>query len=160
MKTIILEVARSDIEGKVAQTTAYLGWKSPGEEGRGELLDRVATVDGDAAMLSGFIAEGYASAVERLKGFVADAAFSEDNVRLMLEVSGAYDDSVTPTLATGFRSFLVATVMAGWLRLSFPDKAEEWEKEAQRLLFTMERNLYHRRRPCRRANLKPSTLNF
>lgn len=150
MKTIILEVARSDIEGKVAQTTAYLGWKSPGEEGRGELLDRVATVDGDADMLSGFIAEGYASAVERLKGFVADAAFSEDNVRLMLEVSGAYDDSVTPTLATGFRSFLVATVMAGWLRLSFPDKAEEWEKEAQRLLFTMERNLYHRRRPTRR----------
>lgn len=160
MKTIILEVARSDIEGKVAQTTAYLGWKSPGEEGRGELLDRVATVDGDAAMLSGFIAEGYASAVERLKGFVADAAFSEDNVRLMLEVSGAYDDSVTPTLATGFRLFLVATVMARWLRLSFPDKAEEWEKEAQRLLFTMERNLYHRRRPCRRANLKPSILNF
>ena len=51
MKTIMLEVARSDIEEKVAQTTAYLGLKSPGEGERGELLDRVATVDGDAAML-------------------------------------------------------------------------------------------------------------
>ncbi len=150
MKTIMLEVARSDIEEKVAQTTAYLGLKSPGEGERGELLDRVATVDGDAAMLSGFIAEGYATAVERLKGFVADAVFSEDKMRLMLEVSGAYDDSVTPTLTTGFRSFLVATVMARWLRLSFPDKAEEWEKEAELRLSSVERNLYHRRRPTRR----------
>lgn len=151
MKTIILEVARSDIEGNVAQTTAYLGLKSPAEEERGTLLDRVATVEGDADMLSGFIAEGYATAVERLKGFVTDAVFSEEKVRLTLEVSGAYDDSVTPVMTTGFRSFLVASVMARWLRLSYPEKAEEWEKEAERHLSTMERNLYHRRRPSRKG---------
>lgn len=155
MKTIVLEVARSDVEEKVAQSTVYLGLKTPVTDGRGDLIDRVATVDNDSFLLSGFIAEAYAEAVERLKGFVKDAELSDGGVRLVLEVSGAYDDAVTPTVATGFCSFLVAYVMSRWLRLSFPGKETEWDQEAEHRLTAMERNLYHRRRPKRLDSKRP-----
>ncbi|MDE6142681.1 MAG: hypothetical protein K2F94_01240 [Muribaculaceae bacterium] len=151
MKNIVLEVARSDVEEMVAQSTAYLGFKSPGQADRGEWIDRVSMVDEDRTLLERFVSESFAMAVERLKEFVVDADCSGSRLRLTLEVSVAYDGSVTVAVSESFRSYLAASALGRWLRMSYPEKGAEFDAEAIAHLSTMERNLYHRRKPVRKA---------
>ena len=152
MKNIVLEVARSEIERQVADSTAYLGLKSPSSEERGELVERVATIADDVRLVDGFVTDAYALLLERLKEFVAGSEVGEGEIRVILEVSEAYDEAMTPTIKKCFRGYVVSFVMARWLRLVYPDKASEWEAEAALHLSTMERNLYHRTKPKRKPN--------
>lgn len=69
---------------------------------------------------------------------------------LTLEVSGAFDDSLSPSVATDIFSFLVASVAARWFRITWPGRSGEYLTESENILSEIIRKLYHRRRPVRR----------
>lgn len=153
MKKIEFIVEKTTIEREIGESTAYAGAKSPARD-EGDTFDRVATVDDDSGVLARYIAEACCAAAERLKQFVTGIDFLGDRIRLTLEVSGSYDDSMMSAAENAFGSYLSAYALSRWMRLALPEKAGEWEAEAMRLMSELERNLYHRRRPLRRGPLK------
>lgn len=151
MKTIILTATKAEIMKKVGQTTAYAGVKEPsaGEDGR--FYDRLATIEEDSPLLGRFLTAAFSEVLEQLKDFTVGSAVGDVTLELRLEVSEAYDDSLTPAVEESFRSFLAASVLRRWLQLAWPVRAAEWEQEAAGHLQSMARNLYHRSRPNRRT---------
>lgn len=150
MKNLILEIEKGVVERNVAQTTAYTGAKSEGGGGDG-VYDRVATIEGDGGMVERFVRDACCTVAERLKEFVTTVNYAGESIRLSLEMSDAYDESMLPAARNGFESYLTACAIARWMRLAYPAKAPEWETEASWQLTELERNLYHRRKPRRRG---------
>lgn len=148
MKTIDINIARSDIDNELSKITAYTGAKSFPECSQEE-LDRVATVDEDAALLDRFWLNAAGILAEHLKDFISAASTAEGNISFTLEVSGAYDDSLTPSLIEGATAFVAASMVRSWFAITFPGKTTEWEAECMRLLREISRKLYHRRKPER-----------
>ena len=110
----------------------------------GALFERVATVEEDADLFARYWRDACAIVAERLKQFVGRRVWREE-LSLNLEVSGAFDDSLSPSVETAVFSVIAAPLSARWFRLSMKEKAEEWEEEASRLLAEIERMLFHRR---------------
>ena len=151
MKTIKIAIRNADIFKELAKVTAYAGAKSD-SDALSEVVDRVATVKEDDELLSRYWEMACSGLVDRLKSFVTVADYSADSLLLQLETSGAYDDSLTPSLRTDIFSYLVADIAARWFRITWQEKAESYAGEASRLLTEAERKLYHRRRPVRRMH--------
>lgn len=151
MKYIELAIRNADIFKELAKVTAYAGAKSD-SDALADVVDRVATVKEDDELLSRYWEMACSGLVDRLKSFVTVADFAGDTLTLQLEVSGSYDDSMTPSLRTDIFSYLVADIAARWFRIAWQEKAESYVSEAARLLTEAERKLYHRRRPVRKVN--------
>lgn len=151
MKYIELAIRNADIFKELAKVTAYAGAKSD-SDALADVVDRVATVKEDDELLSRYWEMACSGLVDRLKSFVTGADFAGDTLTLQLEVSGSYDDSMTPSLRTDIFSYLVADIAARWFRIAWQEKAEAYIVEADRLLTEAERKLYHRRRPVRKVN--------
>ena len=147
MKKLEFDIEKSSIEEMIGEATAYAGAKSV--SGEGATYERVATAEGDRRILERYLSDACAAAVERLRPFVVGVNFSGERVRMTLEVSGSYEDSMQPAAESAFRSYLAAWATGRWMRLTMPEKWEEWRSETDRLLNELERNLYHRRRPRR-----------
>ena len=152
MKTIIINIKRGDVLAEVGRITAYTGVKSDDSDS-GALFERVATVEEDAELFARYWRDACAIVAERLKQFVGGAGFGREELSLNLEVSGAFDDSLSPSVETAVFSVIAALLSARWFRLSMKEKAEEWEEEASRLLAEIERMLFHRRAPRRKKQL-------
>lgn len=153
MKIININIPRSEIDGELSEITAYAGAKSPSSD-LDKDYDRIATVDEDAAMLNRYWHNAGNTLADRLKDFITGFHIDDDTIALTLEVSGAYDESLTPSAEGDLRSFVAAAMARAWFALTLPDRAAEWETECSRLLRDASRKLYHRRRP-RRSPLTP-----
>lgn len=151
MKTFKIEFPRSRIREAVAMTTAYTGVKNSITSERPENYDVVATIDEDDVLINRFIMEACVALTERLKNFSVRTDFSGESLKWELEVSDSHDSGMEQSAAASTESYIVADVTLRWMRIAFPEKSEEWEKESARLLTILERNLYHRRRPERGA---------
>ena len=151
MKTIKIAIKNADIFQELAKMTAYTGAKSD-SNALPDVFDRVATVKEDNELLSRYWETACSGLVDRLKSFVTVADYSGDSLSLQLEVSGSYDDSLTPSLRTDIFSYLVADIAARWFGITLPEKAESYGSEASRLLTEAERKLFHRKRPVRRMH--------
>ena len=150
MKFIKIFIAKADVFKEVSLNTAYTGAKSATENG---LFDRVATINADSPILSRFWVQACGEVTEKLKGMiVASESFSEA-LSVSLELSGAYDDSLTPSVEADLSAAIAAGVTARWMRLSFPDKASEWEAQSAHLLHRAFAKLCHRKKPTRTPEL-------
>ena len=147
MNTIIFNISRGEILAEVAKVTAYAGAKDADPE---QAFDRVATVKDDAGLLARYWADACAAVTERLKGFVALSVAGDEEWELRLDMSGAYEGSLTPAVREGLFSAVAAYVTARWFRLTLPERAGEWESEWESLLGETVRRLYHRKAPRRR----------
>lgn len=154
MKTLELTIRKTDLEDDVAQATSYTGAKD-GSDPAGGVYDRVATIDGDSTLLGRFIEEACSTVAERLKDFVTGVEPADDAITLRIATSEAYDTSMIPAALRAFRAYVAATVTARWMRLAYPAKAPEWDAEADRALASLERNLYHRKKPSRPQPIAP-----
>lgn len=152
MKKVVLELEKALIEQDVARTTAYTGAKNSCDGDSGSVYDRVATVNEDGELIARFVRDACFTVVEHLKEFVTGVNYSGDMIRLSLELSDSYDESMLTAARNSFASFLSATAIARWMRLAYPEKAAEWETEATWQLGELRRNVYHRRRPRRRIS--------
>ncbi len=149
MKTININIARSEIDKELSKITAYTGAKSIAG-GSQEDFDRVATADEDAAMLDRYWLNAAGMLAEHLKEFITSASADTAGISFALEMSGAYDDSLTPSLKEGAAALVAAAMAKSWFSMTYPEKAAEWEAECVRLLKETDRKLYHRRKPARR----------
>ncbi|MBD5358116.1 MAG: hypothetical protein HDR88_14155 [Bacteroides sp.] len=148
MKTIKIDIKRCDIDEELSKITAYTGAKSISGGGN-EDFDRVATVEEDSAMLNRYWHNAAGILTEHLKEFVVSANTIGGEMVFTLEVSGAYDESLTPSVKEGMFAFVAASMAKNWFLLTYPEKAPEWEAETSRLLRETAIKLYHRRKPIR-----------
>lgn len=150
MKYIELTIRNADIFLELNKMTAYTGVKTESNASNA-LYDRIVTAGEDSDILERYRGMACSELVERLKEFVVSADSSDESLTLRLCVSGAYDDILTPSLRTDIFMFITANIAARWFRLTFPEKADEYKEEAERLLGDAVKKLFHRKRPTRGA---------
>ncbi len=78
-----------------------------------------------------------------------DPAEDSSGFSISLSLSNAFDQALTSSALTAFRSFMVTFVTSRWLRLVLPEKEPVWQAETQRLLNEITSTLYHRNPPKR-----------
>lgn len=150
MKIIRIDINRSEVEAELSRITAYTGVKgTPG--GSVEEVDRIATVDADSALLHRYWHNAAGILAEQLKEFITSADTGGSEMKITLEVSGAYDDSLTPSVKEGLFSFVVSSMAKRWFLITCPEKAAEWDAESTRLLREIASKLYFRRKPKRKS---------
>lgn len=161
MKTVDIEINRYDILEKVVQATAYSGARTPpqGEDDAADRFFRVTAADADGKLLRRYWDEAAAALVERIKQFVRTASFAGSSLSLTLDLSGAYDDSLTPAVSSAISSYMVSAMLARWYRITLPALAGGVEDDSLRLLREVERQLCHRRAPRRRRASSITTRN-
>ncbi len=153
MKIININIKRGEIDADLSKITAYTGVKSPSADLSSD-PDRIATVDEDAALLNRYWHNAGNTLADSLKEFITGFVIDDDSMALTLEVSGSFDDSLTPSVEGDLKAFVAAAMTRAWFAITLPDRAAEWDTEASRLLRDASRLLYHRRRP-RRSPLTP-----
>ena len=149
MKNISITIDKKEILEEVSLATAYTGAKSGGDE---SMFERVATITEDEALLTRLWNGLGGILTEKFKSFIISSEITSGSFLLTLEVSGAYDDSLTSSVKSDINGGVAAGVVAGWFRISFPEKSSEWEKQSEMLLSRAFSKLYHRRRPSRRES--------
>lgn len=148
MKIININISRGEIDAELSKITAYAGAKTPSADVDRD-YDRIATVDEDAAMLNRYWHNSGNTLADCLKDFITGFQMDDSVIALTLEVSGAFDESLTPSVEGDLKSFVAAAMARAWFAITLPDRAAEWEGESNRLLRDASRKLYHRRRPQR-----------
>lgn len=146
MKIISLSLAKSTIIDDVALNCAYTGVKS--EDG-GNIYERVATLEEDTLILSDFFFEMCGEITDKLKEFIISSDLSDENFNLVLQISGAYDDALTPSVKKDICNSLEAGITARWFQFTYPSRASEWREKSISLLNRSVSKLCQRRRPQR-----------
>ncbi len=149
MKSIEFVYSRESLESAIGEATAYAGIKNETADNGATFL-RVATVAEDCRLLSGFLSQACGAAADRLRGFVGDTSYDGKALKVSLEVSGSFRDTMKGRVESGFRDFVVAYATARWMRLAWSEKAPDWERDAERHLLEVERALCHRPAPKRK----------
>lgn len=129
----------------VALATAYTGAKSVDDNA----YDRVATVDADASLLNSCWDKVCGRVAEKLQPFLSSSETGEEEFTLNLEVSGAYCDSLTPSVNSDLQACLTSGIIAEWFRFACPTKTPEWETESHCLLNRAFSKLCSRKKPRR-----------
>lgn len=146
MITITLSVDKKAVYEEAAKTTDFNGAKND-SDGRRE---KVLITDYDAVMLDRFWAESVSVVNDRIKSFIqAVSAPGDDGYTATLEMSGAFDTALVPSIETSLFSFFVASVVSKWMALSDKGDAESYAAAAVAMLTDVMRKLYHKKKPVR-----------
>lgn len=148
MKNIAISLIKASVLEEVALNTAYTGVKTDAEKG---FFDRVATIDEDEELLSRVWKKVCGEVIEKLKQYISAINIKDESMELSLEMSGAYDDTLTPALITDIKDAVAAGVTAGWFSFSCPEKAKDWENMKAGLLTNAFSKLCSRKKPVRKT---------
>lgn len=164
MINITLQADKAEVLNEVAQTTAYEGKKTTGEEGA---YERMFTTDEDKSMLQRFWDEAASAVTESMKRFVTSVAdtYSEttqdadgsaattakEGYVANLEVSGSYDTALTSSINKSLFSFFVNAIVSKWNNFVKEGQVERYESEANSALHDIMSKLFYRKKPTRRA---------
>lgn len=146
MKQINISFSPQEVFAEIALQSAYAGVKN-GDSSR--FFDKVATAKSDEALLNRFLTEMAGVIADHLKAFVVDYSCSPASFSISLEVSGAYDDSLTLSVTSDLFAALSAGVTARWFALAYPEKASEFSAKTDALLSRVYSKLYSRKKPAR-----------
>lgn len=130
----------------VSLNSAYAGGKCGAN---GDFFEKVATVKEDETILDRFFTELCALITDRFKEFIIASSLISGNFTMELEVSGAYDHSLTPSVIDDVTTAIVAGITARWFKYTYPERAGEWDIQASTLLSSAYAKLCHRRKPSR-----------
>lgn len=150
MKILNISIKKAEILEEVALAAAYSGAKTEAAEG---FFDRVATIEDDSGILSRFWTLICGRVADKLKNFITASEISGDSLSLTLELSGAYDDTLSPSVKSDLFSAMASGVTAKWFRITFPARAPEWEDQSAELLERALSKLCHRLPPQRQQSL-------
>lgn len=149
MKIIKINIARSATDNELAKITAYTGVKSSPQPSLEE-IDRIATADNDSRLIDTFWSHAANALADHVRQFIADLSLSDTDLHLTLEVSEAFDNSLTQSITKGAEAFISAHMAKSWFALTLPEKGKEWDAECSRILTELSRTLFHRRKPARK----------
>ena len=163
MKIITLSFSKAEIFQQVALATAYTGAKAEPPNNNtntsdklisaGQLFDRVATINSDSSILSTIYTQVCGEVQDKFKTFITAVDTSLEALTLTLELSGAYDDSLTESVKGDIFEAMVAGITAGWFRYSLPSAVTDLENRCSQLLSRAFAKLCHRRKPDRRQKV-------
>lgn len=146
MKIIHISFNKTKIFENVSLASAYTGAKAETQQ---NIFDRVATISEDNELLEGFFIEMTGIVTDRLKEFVISTEKSDAEFNMTLEVSNAYDDSLSASIKEDLFAAVVKGVIARWFRVTFPEKTGEWWNDSETLLSRAFAKLCMRRKPKR-----------
>ena len=146
MKQINISFSKKAVFDEVSLKTAYTGAKNTACS---DCFSRISTVNDDDEILSCYWKTACGEITDKLRAFLTGCQISDNNFNMILEVSGAYDEALTPWVESDLFDTLVASVTAAWFRLSLPENAGEHELKALTLLQRAYAKLCQRRRPQR-----------
>ena len=143
MRKVVITINKSDILDTVALNSAYI---STDKEYSGE---RVETIETDNSILTRFWSEMCGNVTEKLRNFIFTGTVNLESMKLELELSNAYDESLTPSVVNDLSAAMVAGVTAQWFQFRFHDRYEEWDNRSSQLLDRAFSKLCHRKKPTR-----------
>ena len=146
MKKYEISIKKDEILEEVSLNTAYTGAKTGDIPGT---FDKVATIEGDHRLLGKIWGWVCGEVIEKVREFIADSESAENELKIILEMSEAFDSSLFPSVVSDMKAAVAAGVSARWFGYSFPEKAGEWEGLFERLLQRAFSKLCHRRKPHR-----------
>ena len=149
MKNIIISIAKPSILENVSLNTSYVGAKSRNDSLE---FDKVATISEDDTLLTRFWVEMCGVVTDRLKEFIVSSTGDSEKLSITLELSNAYDESLSPSVKDDVFSAIAAGVTARWLQYTLPERASEWHQSATSLLERSFSKLCQRRKPSRNQN--------
>ena len=148
MKKLNININKTDILEKVSLNSSYAGAKSEMEK---DIFDRVATIDDDNAILSEFWMEMCNRVTDKLSAFVKTSTPNDSSFDCMFELSGGYDDTLSPSVCEDIFSAIASGVTARWFGFTLPATAKDWEEKSEILLNRAISKICQRKRPERRG---------
>lgn len=142
MKSINIAINKADVFEAVSLNADYSSTNV-------DDLKRISTLDVDKDILTRFWKETGGNISEKLKTFISIISFSEDIINVVLEVSNAYDDTLTSSVETDLYAAIVAGITAKWFSFTLRDLHQEWEEQMEKLFNRIISKLCYRKRPVR-----------
>lgn len=152
---IELSVNKANVYDEVAKTTSYTGLKMM-QEDEGA-YKRIFTTDEDRLLLERFWVETCNVATEQFKPFIVSISAQPishgidltRNYEVALELSSAFDSSLTQSIETTLHSFFVFSIVSKWYVFANKPEAEGSAVEAVGLLESVKKMIYSRKKPQR-----------
>lgn len=149
METIKIQVAQSDVYEEVAKATDYIGSKL--EAGDEAARDRILAADADLADLGRFWEEAVLAVNEHFKEMLVSGKSVQTadgrEYTAEIEVSKAFDKTLTASVQSTLRSFFIASIIGQWFKFANKSEANDYFMQAAEMITATERLLYSRRRP-------------
>ena len=146
MKYFMISLTKVEILDHVSLNSTYMGAKGGDDSG---FFERVRTIEDDDPLLSRFWIEMCGVLTDQLKEFTTSSSDQADILTLNFEVSGAFDESLVPSIKEDLFAAMAAGITARWFAYTLPDKAEDWNSQSRSMLARAVSKLCHRRRPSR-----------
>lgn len=154
MIDVNLQVNKSYVYDEVAKTTSYTGAKMQGDEGA---YLRIFTTDDDRQMLERFWVEACSSATELLKPYIVSVSSHpvslgtnlSNHYEVTLQLSSAYDASLSDSINSSLFSFFVSYITGKWYKFANKAEANDYIAEADSALENIKKKIYYRKKPTR-----------
>lgn len=137
---------KSNIFDEVSLNSEYIGAKNESDE---NIYERVSTVSADEDLLNRFLTEMQGVIIEKLREFITDVKYSSQDFSVTMELSGAYDEALTPSVKEDLFAAMSKGVCARWFRFTYPAKSSEWLNQSDALLSRAYAKLCYRKKPQR-----------
>ncbi len=146
METITINIGQRDVFEEVQKATDYTGTKLA--DGDADVRDRILAGDEDLQTLDRFWDEAVLTVNERLKSMVVAFGSREGSYVATLEVSKAFDKTLTGSVEKTLRSFFIAFIIGEWFKFANKEEAKDYFAQGAELILTAERLLYSRKKPA------------
>lgn len=146
MIEITLTVNKEEVYNEVAQTTSYTGAKMDDEHA----YERIFTTDEDKCMLERFWGECKNTICNSMKKVLSSESESEEGeYSLMLNLSSAFDESLTDSMQRSLFSFFVMNITAKWYTFTNKSEATGYATEAATYIEDIMRKAFFKKKPTR-----------
>ena len=144
--SITLTISQTNVLNEVAQTTGYSGAKMIGDDAA---FERINTVDKDENELKRFWDESRAEVAKAFARLLSSESMNGTNYNLILNVSAAFDNSLTASMQLGLFSYFVQSITAKWYVYTNKNEAAMFAQRADALLDEVREKAYFKKKPTR-----------
>lgn len=154
-QTITFTVNKANVYNEVAKTTSYAGKKLMDADE--QAYKRIFATDEDEEMLESFWLEACNAVTDEMKPFLNTVSQLQEshgvdlaeNFVLTLDLSSAFDTTLTQSINTSLFRFFVAYIVSKWFRLSNKPEAESYGADATAMMEDVSKKVWYRKKPTR-----------
>lgn len=148
MKSIEINISKSEVFEEVAKTTAYIGAKKV--EGSGAAYDRIFTTNDDKNMLERFWLETADVMTNILSQFLNGVPSTSSSYTVGLVMSDRFDTNLSDSLYSSICSYFVNSILSKWCDITDKDNVKEYTDKAGALLVNINDMLFFKKKPTRK----------
>ena len=149
MKSININISKSNVFEEVAKTTAYIGAKKV--EGSGAAYDRIFTTNEDKEMLERFWQETADVVTYAMRTFLNGVPSTSTSYDVSLVMSDRFDDSLSNSLNSSVYSYFVNSILSKWCDITDKENVKEYADKAAALLININDMLFFKKKPTRKT---------